>query len=86
MPNDLDIIVQLEEKIHQLPPHLISEADDFISFLLQKYQITYASNSSVVESSQIHLESESFVGMWHNRDDMADSSTWVRNLRLIEWN
>jgi|GEM_PF-569920 len=27
------------------------------------------------------LESEAFVGMWRDRDDMRDSSAWVRKLR-----
>lgn len=28
---------------------------------------------------------EPFVGMWADRDDMEDSSAWVRNLRKKEW-
>jgi hypothetical protein len=26
-----------------------------------------------------------FVGMWADRDDMADSTAWVRRLRREEW-
>ena len=27
----------------------------------------------------------SFVGMWKDRDDMADSAAWVRQRREAEW-
>jgi len=35
MSNDLGL---LEERIHQLPAHLVLETNDFVTFLLQKYQ------------------------------------------------
>ena len=35
MSNDLAL---LEEKIHQLPAHLVLETNDFVNFLLQKHQ------------------------------------------------
>lgn len=31
------------------------------------------------------LENEPFVGMWQDREDLADSSQWVRQLRQREW-
>ena len=31
------------------------------------------------------LADEPFVGMWADRDDMQDSSRWVRDLRSREW-
>jgi|GEM_PF-2992545 hypothetical protein len=36
---DLDIIAQLERKIQQLPPQLVTETDDYVDFLLQKYRL-----------------------------------------------
>ena len=39
---DLDIIAQLEAKVHKLPSHLLCEADNFISELLQRYSIVHA--------------------------------------------
>jgi hypothetical protein len=32
-----------------------------------------------------HLKDEPFVGMWRDRQDMKDSSQWVRQLRQKEW-
>jgi AbrB family looped-hinge helix DNA binding protein len=31
------------------------------------------------------LKEEPFVGMWQDREDMADSSEWVRRTRQREW-
>jgi AbrB family looped-hinge helix DNA binding protein len=31
------------------------------------------------------LAKEPFVGMWQDREDMADSSDWVRSIRRREW-
>lgn len=31
------------------------------------------------------LREEPFVGMWKDREDMADSTRWVRELRKREW-
>ncbi len=32
-----------------------------------------------------NLTDEPFVGMWHDREDLADSSAWVRQTRQNEW-
>lgn len=31
------------------------------------------------------LSDEAFIGMWRDREDMKDSSAWVRALRSREW-
>lgn len=31
------------------------------------------------------IEGEPFVGMWKDREDMQDSTAWVRDLRRKEW-
>jgi|JFJP01.1.fsa_nt_gi hypothetical protein len=37
--SDLEIIAQIDEKIHQLPAEVLAEVDDYVSFLLQKYHV-----------------------------------------------
>ena len=32
-----------------------------------------------------NLENEAFVGMWKDRENMEDSSQWVRQHRQQEW-
>ncbi|MDY6805880.1 MAG: hypothetical protein SXA11_19035 [Cyanobacteriota bacterium] len=31
------------------------------------------------------LKEEPFIGMWSDRQDLEDSSQWVKNLREREW-
>jgi len=69
MPNDLDTIVQLEEKIHQLPPYLVAEADDFISFLLQKHSIISHSQKT---PTYYQMKSVSLGVKVENIDNIAD--------------
>ena len=35
--------------------------------------------------SSSNLENEAFVGMWKDRENMEDSSQWVRQHRQQEW-
>jgi hypothetical protein len=37
---DLDIIAQLNTKMQQLSPQLVTEVADYVDFLLQKYQVS----------------------------------------------
>ncbi len=41
--------------------------------------------TSSTEIDQSNLRDEPFVGMWKDREDMEDSSQWVRQLRQQEW-
>ncbi len=41
--------------------------------------------TSPMEIEQSNLEDEPFVGMWKDREDMEDSSQWVRQIRQQEW-
>jgi len=71
---------EILREINSLPPEAQREIEDFIFFLRERYkgeQGTIASDSS--------LEAEPFVGMWRDREDMSDSSAWVRNVRESHW-
>ncbi|MFH1898439.1 MAG: hypothetical protein ABH886_09440 [Candidatus Desantisbacteria bacterium] len=37
------------------------------------------------QDKQIRLVDEPFIGMWCEREDMQDSTAWVRSLRHCEW-
>lgn len=68
---------ELIEQLKKLPSEAQKEAADFVEFLSQKYlqqeEETPSSNKSILESS--------FRGMWKDREDMQDSTKWVRNIR-----
>ena len=37
------------------------------------------------KQSKSALETEPFVGMWRDRDDLKDSTAWVRGVRETHW-
>ena len=37
------------------------------------------------EITSLNFQNEPFVGMWKNREDISDSSQWVRQVRQQEW-
>lgn len=65
----------LIEQIKKLPPEAQQEAVDFVNFLSNKYlhQDESSSQTSVLDSP--------FRGMWKDRDDLKDSTQWVRKIR-----
>jgi len=64
-----------------LPPEAQRQVMDFIAFL----QARYIAPRSRKNIKLTKLASEAFVGMWRKRDDLRDSSAWVRNTRDREW-
>ena len=69
-----------EELLHEfiaLPPEGKRVVADLIVFLRQRYG---ASQSAPVPMEP-DLSSESFIGMWSDREETQDSSAWVRNVR-----
>lgn len=72
---------KLFDDYNALPAEAQRQVADFVSFLRQRYP----SEKSLQKIDTIDLEHESFVGMWRNREDITDSSTWVRKARKLEW-
>ena len=69
-------------QFNSLPPEAQREAADFISFLESRYK---AATAKVMKNKATRLSDEAFFGMWSDRQDMEDSSAWVRKLRKEEW-
>lgn len=71
----------ISDQFNTLPPTAQRQVVDFIALLQARYR-------SVAESKadeKISLENEGFVGMWRDREDMQDSTAWVRESRTAEW-
>lgn len=64
-----------------LPVDAQRQVADFIAFLATRYRAAPATRPPHVSN----LSDEPIVGMWADRDDLADSSAWVRTLREREW-
>lgn len=76
--------MKLEKIIQQLetlPLEGQQQVADFIITLQHRYKSLslprHAKKRSVTE--------EPFIGMWKDREDLKDSTTWIHNLRQREW-
>jgi len=69
------------KQLSSLPLDIQKEVVDFIAFLHEKYN----TNIEPMEKHSEPIDKEPFIGMWQNRDDMNDSSAWVRNMKQNEW-
>jgi mRNA-degrading endonuclease RelE of RelBE toxin-antitoxin system len=70
----------VSKKIRKLPPEAKQQVQDFVDFLYERYVKDEAKKSgdkSILESS--------FYGMWKDREDMQDSTAWVRKVRKSQW-
>ena len=65
-----------------LPPDAQREVLDFIAFL--RTRSTARETRAAARRSK--LGRQAFIGMWHKRADMRDSTAWVRRVREQEWN
>jgi len=75
---------QLLYDVNSLPLTAQLQVLDFIEYL--KYRYTQKTEHAFRKKSSLKsIEDEPFVGMWKDRSDMKDSSSWVRNLRKNEW-
>lgn len=73
---------ELIKQIKKLPSEAQQEAADFVEFLTKKYirkseEVDAPMKKSILENS--------FRGIWKDRDDLQDSTKWVRELRKSRW-
>lgn len=71
---------EILREINSLPLEAQRQIEDFISFLRERYK-----SSQPINTPSTDLETEAFVGMWRDRDDLRDSSAWVRHVRETHW-
>ncbi len=71
---------EILREINSLPPEAQRQIEDFIAFLRERYK-----GAQPKSIPTFALEAEAFVGMWRDREDMHDSSAWVRDIRQSHW-
>ncbi|MTI86425.1 MAG: DUF2281 domain-containing protein [Balneolaceae bacterium] len=69
---------ELIKQLKKLPSEAQQEAADFIEFLSKKY---FQQSEETDTSKKTSILESSFRGMWKDREDMQDSTKWVRELR-----
>jgi len=72
---------ELLREFLNLPPEGQAQVVDLIEFL----RSLDGSRDPNGKAKTLNLADESFVGMWKDREDMQDSSAWVRGTREREW-
>ncbi len=72
---------EILREINSLPLEAQRQIEDFVAFLRQRYK----SSPSAKTATTSDLTTEEFVGMWRDREDMKDSTAWVRNVRQSHW-
>jgi len=72
---------ELLNEFLSLPTEAQRQVIDFIAFLRQKYAVVEPGS----QSPDFDLINDNFIGMWSDRQDLADSSAWVRGVRENEW-
>jgi hypothetical protein len=73
------LLEQVLAKVAILPEN---EQNAIASELLKRLAIREALER---EQASGDLQDEPFFGIWKDREDMADSSVWVKTLRQREW-
>ena len=63
-----------------LPPEGKRVVTDLIAFLRQRYQ-----NVKEATAAVNNFVPDNAIGMWRDREDMQDSTQWVRTARKDEW-
>ena len=71
---------ELFKAFDSLPIEAQRQALNFIAFLQQTY-----APAIKPQKTEIDWVNDPFIGMWQERQDMDDSTTWVRNIRENEW-
>jgi len=71
-------LIDLKKRLDALPDAAQREVADLISALEARHHTSRS-------PSHTALRDEPFVGCWSDREDLADSTTWVRRSRKKEW-
>lgn len=71
---------EILREINALPLEAQRQIEEFIFFLRERYQSSPPKTAPTSE-----LTTEAFVGMWRDREDMQDSTAWVRHVREKHW-
>lgn len=77
MENKFMIQQKLLDELEELPLEAQNQVIDFIESIKARYKKAEIETTSLSE--------EVFFGLWKNREDMQDSTAWVRNLRKKQW-
>ena len=71
---------ELLNEFLSLPAEAQRQLLNFIAFLRQKYRITEPAS----QARDVDWINDPFIGIWRERQDLANSTAWVRSVRENE--
>lgn len=71
----------VSNKIKQLPPEAQKQASDFVDELYQQY----VKGETSKEPEAGNASESSYFGILKDREEMKDSTEWVRKVRKSQW-
>jgi hypothetical protein len=74
-------MTNLWRQFDTLSPAAKRQVAELIAFLSARGRRRSASDALAAKP----LTEEGFVGIWNDREELADSTEWVRRLRAEEW-
>ena len=72
----MENIAKLAKDIELLPLDGQKQVVDFVNYIKTRYN-----NKTLRNQRSFELSKDPFIGMWQDRNDMADSTEWVRKIR-----
>ncbi len=69
------------EDFNALPVETQEVVSALVAFLGREHQRSKSSR----KKNAVNLTDDKFIGLWKDRDDMQDSSAYIRTLRKNEW-
>jgi hypothetical protein len=72
---------KLLRELASLPPEGRRQVARLVASLKKRYAHTTMRRKRKLRP----LRQEQFIGMWKDREDLKDSSAWVRGVRKNEW-
>ncbi len=72
---------ELFDEFLSLPVEAQRQVVNFIAFLRQSYRLTEPRS----QGEDVDLIGDQFIGIWRDRQDLANSNAWVRSIRENEW-
>jgi hypothetical protein len=72
---------KISRDILKLPPEAQRQVMDLIAFLSRRYKKNALKSPYNIQK----LSSESFIGIWKDRNELSDGDSWLREIRKTEW-
>ncbi|MFN8486953.1 MAG: hypothetical protein U0350_05120 [Caldilineaceae bacterium] len=75
----------LWQAYNKLPRDAKQIVDELITFLTVRYPSVQVKSRKRSPVKKRELTEEPFIGIWKDREELTDSTSWLRSIRENEW-